>query len=91
MVAFALRQLSLQQVAAAVGTAVVVTVMASRQDSLLEAGRAPLEALMGGMRWGFGVGPLLAVLVVAVAFAMPGRPLLADAEGAAVEDEPSLV
>ncbi|WP_341927916.1 MDR family MFS transporter [Nocardioides psychrotolerans] len=81
---------TLQQVAAAVGTAVVVTVMASRQDSLLEGGRAPLEALVGGMRWGFGVGAVLAVLVVVVALAMPGRPRVVDLDDAEVE-EPSVV
>ncbi len=72
------------------GTAVVITVMASRQSSLLDAGRAPVDALVGGMRWGFGVGALIAVLVVAVALAMPGRPRVAPQDEPEVQ-EPSVV
>ena len=32
-----------------------------------------MHALVTGMRWGFGVGAALAVVVVVLAFVMPGR------------------
>ena len=65
---------ALQQVAAAVGTALVVTVMSSRAASLAQAGADPSSALVGGMRWAFGVGAVLALVVLALAFVLPGRP-----------------
>ena len=61
---------SLQQVAAAAGTAVVVSVMAGRAASATVGGAAPLDALSTGVRWGFGVGAALALGVVAVSFAV---------------------
>ncbi|CAN5260103.1 DHA2 family efflux MFS transporter permease subunit [soil metagenome] len=64
---------TLQQVAAATGTAIVVAVVASRQASLLDAGASQVEASVGGNQWGFAVGAILAVLVVAIALVMPGR------------------
>jgi DHA2 family lincomycin resistance protein-like MFS transporter len=65
---------ALQQVAAAVGTALVVTVMSSRAASLAQDGADPVSALVGGMRWAFGVGALLALVVLVLAFVLPGRP-----------------
>jgi DHA2 family lincomycin resistance protein-like MFS transporter len=65
---------ALQQVAAAVGTAAVVTVMSSRAAALAEDGAGRLDALVGGMRWGFGVGAVAAVLVLLLAMRLPGRP-----------------
>jgi len=61
---------SLQQVAAAAGTAIVVSVMAGRAASATVAGAAPLDALSTGVRWGFGVGAVLALGVVAISFAV---------------------
>lgn len=61
---------SLQQVAAAAGTAVVVSVMAGRAATAAEGGAAPLAALSDGIRWGFGVGAALAVVAVGIAFAV---------------------
>jgi len=61
---------SLQQVAAAAGTAVVVSVMAGRAATSAAGGAAPLVAMTDGIRWGFGVGAVLAVLAVGVAFAV---------------------
>ncbi|GAA4720960.1 MDR family MFS transporter [Pedococcus ginsenosidimutans] len=61
---------SLQQVAAAAGTAVVVSVMAGRAATAAEAGAAPLVALSDGIRWGFGVGAVIAVATVGIAFAV---------------------
>ncbi len=64
---------TLQQVAAATGAAIVVAVMAFRQSSLLDDGAGQVAAQVGGAQWGFGVGAVLAVVVVAVALVMPGR------------------
>jgi DHA2 family lincomycin resistance protein-like MFS transporter len=74
---------TMQQVAAAIGTAVVVTVMSSRSTTLTEDGATPIDALVGGMKWGFGIGALIAVVVLCVAIVMPGR--LPQAEPVEVE------
>jgi DHA2 family lincomycin resistance protein-like MFS transporter len=68
---------ALQQVAAAVGTAAVVTVMSSRATALAEDGAGRLDALVGGMQWGFGVGAVASVLVLLLALRLPGRPVSA--------------
>ena len=47
--------------------------MSSRATSLAEGGAQPVDALVGGMRWGFAVGAILAVAVLVVAIFMPGR------------------
>jgi len=57
---------SLQQVAAAAGTAVVVSVMAGRAAASASAGAPPVDALSDGVRWGFGVGAVLAVVAVVI-------------------------
>src|SRR5699024_5843896 len=41
---------TLQQVAGALGTAIVITIMTARADRLLTGGTAPLEATVDGMR-----------------------------------------
>jgi DHA2 family lincomycin resistance protein-like MFS transporter len=61
---------SLQQVAAAAGTAVVVSVMAARAASAATGGADPLDALSNGVRWGFGVGAVLAVAAVGLSLAV---------------------
>jgi DHA2 family lincomycin resistance protein-like MFS transporter len=64
---------TVQQVAAAIGTAVVVTVMSSRATSLAESGSTPTDAAVGGMAWGFAVGAAFAVVVALIAVFMPGK------------------
>ena len=64
---------TLQQVAAAVGTAVVVTVMSWRATELAHGGADRLDALVGGMQWAFGIGAVVSVGVLALAFRLPGR------------------
>jgi DHA2 family lincomycin resistance protein-like MFS transporter len=64
---------TLQQVAASVGTAVVVSVMSWRAGDLVHGGAAPLDAMVGGMRWAFAVGALLSVALLLLAFRLPGR------------------
>jgi DHA2 family lincomycin resistance protein-like MFS transporter len=58
---------SLQQVAAAAGTAITVSVMANRAAVASAEGASPVGALAEGIQWGFGVGAALAVAVLAVA------------------------
>jgi len=65
---------TLQQVAAAVGTAVVVTVLATRAASLTAEGSDPVTSLNGGIQWGFVVGSIVSALVLGLAFLMPNRP-----------------
>ncbi|WP_232677447.1 MDR family MFS transporter [Nocardioides sp. R-C-SC26] len=64
---------TLQQVAAAAGAAIIAAVITARETSLLGDGVAALEAKVGGMEWGFGVGAILAIVVLAIAIVMPGR------------------
>jgi DHA2 family lincomycin resistance protein-like MFS transporter len=64
---------ALQQVAAATGTAIVIAVLTARSASLSDGGADDLHALVGGMRWGFGVGAVLGVAVLVFAFLMPNR------------------
>ncbi|WP_278313805.1 DHA2 family efflux MFS transporter permease subunit [Lolliginicoccus levis] len=75
---------TLQQVAAAMGAAILITVMAARARVLESAGASDLEALVGGMQWAFGVGALLGIAILAFAVFMPHRP---DGFG---EDEPGV-
>ena len=71
-----------QQVSAAIGTAVSVTVLASRSNALLEGGASPSAAFVGGVQWAFGVAALIAVGVVALVLTLPAR-----AEDATPDDE----
>ena len=62
---------TLQQVAAAVGTAVVVTILSVRSASLTAAGADPVSALSGGIQWGMGFGAVIGVAVLVLAFFVP--------------------
>lgn len=62
-----------QQVAGGIGAAVVITVADSRKDALLGRGVAELDAIVGGLQWGFTVGAVLAIAVVALAAFLPAR------------------
>ncbi|GAA2738268.1 DHA2 family efflux MFS transporter permease subunit [Pedococcus aerophilus] len=59
---------SLQQVAAAAGTAVVISVMAGRTAAAAADGASGTAALATGAQWGFGVGAVLAVGAVVISF-----------------------
>lgn len=65
---------TLQQVAAAMGTAIVITVLAARSAALADSGMGEHAAAVGGFQWAFGVGAILGVLIVVVAVLMPHRP-----------------
>ncbi|WP_207939242.1 MDR family MFS transporter [Actinomadura darangshiensis] len=62
---------TLQQVAAAFGTALVVTVMASRAESRVAGGAGQAMAQLDGMRLAFVIAAALAVVMVAAAFLLP--------------------
>ena len=75
-----------QQVAAAIGTAVSVAVLAGRSASLSAAGAAPDVAYAGGVAWAFGAAALIGLVTVALAVSMPNRPA-APAESSADEED----
>jgi DHA2 family lincomycin resistance protein-like MFS transporter len=64
---------TLQQVAAAFGTALAVTVMTLRADQVL-VDVGPGLAQLRGMQAAFAVSALISLVVVAMAFLLPGRP-----------------
>lgn len=76
---------TLQQVAAAFGTALAVTVMTIRAEQLTAAGVAADNAQLGGMRLAFLISAVISVAVVVVALRMPSRPERSEAE---VDDGP---
>ena len=74
---------TMQQVAAAVGTAIVVTVMSWRSAALVEGGSGAIESLVGGIRAGFGAAT--AVVLLALVMLLPNRPT-----AGAVDTDPEL-
>lgn len=64
---------TLQQVAAAFGTALVVTVMTLRSDQLAADGTGEVLATLGGLRSAFAVSAVLCLGVVVVALLLPRR------------------
>ncbi|MGL5852097.1 MAG: MFS transporter, partial [Phycicoccus sp.] len=62
-----------QQVAAAVGTALTVTVLSWRSGVLADGGAGETEAFVGGVQAAFGVSAVLAVGVVVLAVLLPNR------------------
>ncbi|MET7461540.1 MDR family MFS transporter [Nonomuraea sp. NPDC005501] len=64
---------TLQQVAAAFGTALVITVMSARADALRSAGVSEALANLGGMRLAFIIGAVLSLAVVVTALLLPAR------------------
>ncbi|WP_067670340.1 MDR family MFS transporter [Nocardia miyunensis] len=64
---------TLQQVAAAFGTALVITVMSSRATSLIAQGSDPISANLDGLRLAFLVSAGLSVLVIVTAVLLPNR------------------
>ncbi|WP_370248043.1 DHA2 family efflux MFS transporter permease subunit [Nocardioides sp.] len=77
---------ALQQVAGAAGAALVIAVSSARAESLVADGVAGLDAAVGGMRWGFGIGAVAGLIMLAVALVLPSR---ADGEGAAASEAPA--
>ncbi len=69
---------TLQQVSAAIGTALVITVMSARAETLRSAGATEALANLDGMRLAFVIGAVLSVVVVITALLLPAR---ADSSG----------
>jgi DHA2 family lincomycin resistance protein-like MFS transporter len=64
---------TLQQVAGAVGTAVLVVVMTNRAEDLAGGGTALPEAFVGGLQWAFYGGAIMGVVVILLALLLPAR------------------
>ena len=64
---------TLQQVAAALGTALVVTVMSARTTSLVGEGTAEAAAQLSGMKLAFVIATVLAAATIVVAALLPSR------------------
>jgi DHA2 family lincomycin resistance protein-like MFS transporter len=64
---------TVQQVAGAMGTALVVTIMTARSTSLLAGGASTTAAALGGMKWAFAVSAALCLVVLAFAVLLPAR------------------
>ncbi|MDO3650303.1 MDR family MFS transporter [Nocardia mangyaensis] len=64
---------TLQQVAAAFGTALVVTVMSTRSTSLIADGTDPTTATLDGMRLAFLISAALSLIVIVMAVLLPNR------------------
>ncbi len=81
---------TLQQVAAAFGTALVVTVMSLRTSALVAEGTAAVPAQMSGMKLAFSVAAVLALGAVAIAAKLPNRlPVAETPEHAGADADPS--
>jgi DHA2 family lincomycin resistance protein-like MFS transporter len=80
---------TLQQVAAAFGTALAVTVMTLRAEQVVEVA-GPVEAQLQGLQVAFTVSALISLVVVAMAWLLPGRTDGAGPATAEVVAEPPL-
>ncbi|WP_280435646.1 MDR family MFS transporter [Nocardia carnea] len=82
---------TLQQVAAALGTALVVTVMATRAGTLEDTGVDAVSAQLSGMQWAFAVSAALAVVVIVTAVLLPNRSSAPDETEADTKTDGALV
>ncbi|MEV6427539.1 MDR family MFS transporter [Nocardia sp. NPDC051463] len=82
---------TLQQVAAAFGTALVVTVMSARSTELVADGTDPVTAHLDGMRLAFVVSAALALIVIVMAVLLPSRAAAPEAAGEPETAAPELV
>ncbi len=64
---------TLQQVAGAVGTAVLVVVMENRSEHLATSGSSVPDAFVGGLQAAFLVGALIGVVVIVLSLLLPSR------------------
>jgi DHA2 family lincomycin resistance protein-like MFS transporter len=64
---------TLQQVAGAAGTAVLVVVFENRKSAMLQSGAAPDAAFVNGFQWAFVVGAILGVVVIALSLFLPNK------------------
>jgi DHA2 family lincomycin resistance protein-like MFS transporter len=80
---------ALQQVAGAMGTAIVATLLSWRTASLLEQGEDPLAAQVGGMAAGFWFGVALTTVVLGLLLRLPNRSATPPQAAAIDEDAPT--
>ncbi|WP_112275245.1 MDR family MFS transporter [Lentzea terrae] len=73
---------TLQQVAAALGTALVVTVMSARTGQLVADGAGAAAAQLSGMKLAFVVATVLAAATIVVAALLPNRAASANPDAA---------
>ncbi|KOU81276.1 major facilitator transporter [Streptomyces sp. XY593] len=78
---------SLQQVAAAAGTALVISVMSGHAATAAAGGADATGALAVGIQWGFGVGAALGVLAVLVALLIRTPPAPQQPPAPKAQDE----
>ncbi|KRF34505.1 DHA2 family efflux MFS transporter permease subunit [Nocardioides sp. Soil805] len=64
---------ALQQVAGAVGTALLIVILDSRSEQLAQSGAPPTEAVIGGLQWAFAAAAGMGTIVVAAAMLLPRR------------------
>ncbi|MCX6400100.1 MAG: DHA2 family efflux MFS transporter permease subunit [Propionibacteriales bacterium] len=64
---------ALQQVAGAMGAALLIALMSDRSDSLAASGSDPAHAFVGGLEWAFLAGAGAGVVVVVLALLLPSR------------------
>ncbi|WP_405162937.1 multidrug efflux MFS transporter [Nocardia sp. NBC_01499] len=82
---------TLQQVAAAFGTALAVTVMSARGDSLVAAGTDAITAHLDGMRLAFLVSAVLSLIVIVMALLLPNRAAAHDESDESETAAPELI
>ncbi|MFB7512378.1 DHA2 family efflux MFS transporter permease subunit [Streptomyces sp. NPDC056144] len=78
---------SLQQVAAAAGTALMISVMSGRAVAAAADGADATDALATGIRWGFGVGAALGAVAVLVALLVRTPPVPEPPAAPEAQDE----
>ncbi|TWH01864.1 DHA2 family lincomycin resistance protein-like MFS transporter [Nocardioides sp. J9] len=71
---------TLQQVAGAIGTALLVVIMTNRTEQLAEDGASSADAFVGGLQWAFAAGAAIGLVVIAMALLLPSK--VAAPEGA---------
>lgn len=64
---------TLQQVAGAIGTALLVVIMTNRTESLAADGASKADAFMGGLQWAFFTGAAIGLVVIAMALLLPSK------------------
>ena len=64
---------TLQQVAGAIGTALLVVILDNRTEHLVADGKGPLDAFMGGFQWAFAAGAAIGVVVVVMSLLLPSK------------------
>ena len=64
---------TVQQVAGAMGTALVVMIMSTQSASRISDGVAPVAAQLDGMRWAFAVSAVLCLVVLLLVAWLPAR------------------